>query len=482
MLNRIVTVALAVVLGLMLTACGGGGGGSASGPSTGNVTLLLTDGPTDRFQRILISITGIRLIGADGQVDIYDGPEVTFDLLEMSDWADLAFNTEVLAGRFSKIRMFVSKIELVDLVNNQTVMLDKLPADGKIDLNPRGPFEVSPDYTTVIKLDIDANRSFQVVETGNGGLRFRPVVFVDIFQGDIFLPDRLVRVFGEVQADSIEGGDTPDPSDDSFRLCDLQLISQDGGPMLGEPDQCVRVYANGRTSIFDATGEEGAFTGVMAEEPLTAVGFVTATDDADAFLGLDAVVLELGERQPGVSDGWDTQQGLVASDPVACDPDECFDFDPESGDPTITTRMQPGTRVFRADGVELGQNDVSDGDSASVDALPVDSELYAALIVLSNGVSSGIVTGTLDDVRDNGPFTVLEVMTDSGGMVFVCINPDTALLEVLVENDTLTLIDLLDPRALEIGSAVEAFGDADSDEPGCDIVADQVIVEPPATP
>jgi hypothetical protein len=36
------------------------------------------------------------------------------------------------------------------MINNQSVLLDKLPSRGRIDLNPRGPFEVSPDYTTVI--------------------------------------------------------------------------------------------------------------------------------------------------------------------------------------------------------------------------------------------------------------------------------------------------------------------------------------------
>ena len=485
MLRHPLAAAIMAVFLISLYACGGsGGGGSATGtPATGNVTVLLTDGPTDDYQRILVSVTGIRLIGSGGQVDIYDGPEITFDLLEMSDWADLAFKPKVLAGQYSKIRLFVSKVELVDLVNDKTVVLDKLPANGKIDLNPRGPFEVSPDYTTVIKLDIDAKRSFQVVQTGNGGLRFRPVVFVDIFQGDIFLPDRLVRVFGEVEAGSIEGSDSADPGDDSFRLCDLQLISQSGGPLLGDEDQCVRVYANTSTSVFDDAGEETNFAEVADNDLLTAVGFVVDSDDVDAFLGLDAVVLALGGRQPGVADGWDTLKGLVASDPAACDADQCFDFDPDNGDPVITTRMQAGTRVFRADGVELSQDDVSNGDSGSIDALPVDSELNAALIVLSSAADAGFVSGVLEEVRADDPFTVLDVMTDTGGLVWVCVDQDTDLLEVLVDDDTITLLDLLDdPTVLEVGSTVEAFGDAAPGDADCEIIANQVIVELPVTP
>lgn len=483
MVQRTLGLAFATTICLLLLGCsGGGGGGDGGGPATGNVAVVLTDGPTERYQRILISVTGIRLIGSGGQVDIYDGPEITFDLLEMSDWADLAFNTKVLAGQYSKIRLFLTKVELVDLVNDQSVMLDKLPANGKIDLNPRGPFEVSPDYTTVIKLDIDANRSFQVVQTGNERLRFRPIIFVDIFQGDIFLPDRLVRIFGEVEAGSIEGGGTADPDDDSFRLCDLQLISQSNGPALGGPDACVRVYANVSTSIFDEFGEEAEFGDIGEGDPLTAIGFIVDTDDGDAFLGLDAVVLEIGDRQPDAVDGWTTMKGLVASDPAPCDTDECFDFDPDSGEPVITTRMQETTRVFRADGVELSQNDVDNGNTASLDAIPAGSELNAALVVLSNAPGSGIVSGTLDDVRDNNPFTVLDVMTDTGGLVYVCVDPDTDLVEFLVDDETVTLIDLLDPAILEIGAMVEAFGDADLPPAGCDMVADQVIVEPPVGP
>jgi hypothetical protein len=438
------------------------------------VTVIFTDGPTDKYQRVLISMVGMTLIGPGGHVSLYDGPEVTFDLLEMSEWADLGFNTKVLAGKYNKIRIYLSKVELVDLVNNESVMLDKLPANGKIDLNPRGPFDVSPDHTTVIKLDMDAKRSFQVVETGNGKLQFRPIIFVDIYQGDIFLPDRLVRVFGTVEQGSIEGASTTtDPTDDSFRLCNLQFISQASGPSLGDPNDCVRVYSDGATSAFDDTGAETDFSDVADDQLLTAVGFIVDTQDAEAFLGLNAVVLELGDRPP-----WDTIHGVVNSDLGPCDPDQCFDFDPESA-PVVTTRMQAGTRVFRADGAELSQGDVSTGDSGSIDAVPASSELHAALIVLATDVGSGIVFGVLDGVGDAGPFKVLDVMTDAGALVHVCVNGNTKIVQVLVDDEVVTIFDLLDPSVLEIGSTVEAFGDADTPPAGCDIVADQVIIEPP---
>ena len=478
MFQRLWTSTLLLGVALLLSACGGSGGG---GPSTGDVTVVLTDGPTDQYERILVTMTGMTLIGSGGQVALYDGDPVTFDLLDMSEWGDLAFNTKVLAGNYSKIRIFIDEITVVDLDDpNATETIGNLPANGKIDLNPRGTFEVSPDWTTVIKLDIDAKRSFQIVETGNDKLKFRPIVFVEVFQGDIFLPDRLVRVFGTVDEGSI------DTSNDSFRLCDLGFISQVSGSNVGDPDTCVRVYADGGPSLFDDTGAEVDFSAVTEGSLLTAVGFLAETADAEAVLGLDSVVVALGDRQPDDADGWSTIQGLVMSDPASpatcVAPDACFDFDPDDG-PGVVVRMQPGTRVFRADGVEFAQADVNTGDGGSIDALPVGSEQYAALIVLANDLGSGAVSGSLDGVGVADGYVLLNVTTDTGGTAGVCVNPETNIVQVLFDDEAVTIFDLLDPDVLVTGMLVEAYGDPVTEPVGCEIVAAMIIIKPPvATP
>ena len=482
---RLLTAALFLATSLSLTACGGGGSGG--GPATGNVALVFMDGPTDQYQRMLVSVTAITLIGAGGQVDIYDGPPITFDLLEMSEWADLGFNTRVLAGRYNKIRLELDSVELIDMVNDESVLLDKLPANGKIDLNPQGPFEVSPDFTTVIKLDMDARRSFQVVETGNQELRLRPIIFVDVYQGDLLLPDRLLRVFGTVEAGSLEGTATPQTGDDTFRLCNLQFISQTGGPTVGDPGDCVRVFADGSPGVFADDGIQADFSAVSEGDLMTAVGFGVGSDDPDTFLGLNAVVLELGDRQPGDADGWGTVKGLVTSDPGACvttPGDQCFDFDPDESDPAETVRMQAGTRVFRADGVELDQNAVNNGDIASIDALPVGGEHNAALVVLAAETGDGVIAGALRAVDpDTVPgFTVLEIETDPSIFSNVCVNPETRIVQVLADDTLTTIFDLLDPDVLEIGSLIEAFGDTAAPPAGCDMLGDLVVVEPSATP
>jgi hypothetical protein len=58
----------------------------------------------------------------------------------------------------------------------------KLPS-GKIDLNPRGPFTVTPGGTLSVRLDMDANKAIHVHPSKPGWYIFRPVVFVDIETG-----------------------------------------------------------------------------------------------------------------------------------------------------------------------------------------------------------------------------------------------------------------------------------------------------------
>jgi hypothetical protein len=173
----------------------------------------------------------------------------------------------------------------------------------------------------------------------------------------------------------------------------------------------------------------------------------------------------------------------VTTDPVACSGGTalCFDFDPDETDPAETVLMQAGTRVFRRDGVELSQSDVSTGDGASIDAVPGATELQAALVVLSNDAGSGAVTGVLDgiDTADDGVTVRLNVTTDIGGTALVCLDADTDFVHVLVDDETVTIFEPLDPDLLETGMRIEAYGDATSPPSGCDFVADLLIVEPP---
>jgi len=173
-----------------LIGCSDGGGTSATAlpaedsSATGSVAVLLADSPDD-YDNIWITITEVSLIpaaGTDGEpVIVYqsdDGCEV--DLLDCKDEDYLlTVNTEVATGTYDKVRLRVSDIEVEGggPCSEQEV---KLPSE-KIDLIPTHAFEVSPEGTVSIRLDIDADKSFSLHEAGQSGkCIFRPVIFVDI--------------------------------------------------------------------------------------------------------------------------------------------------------------------------------------------------------------------------------------------------------------------------------------------------------------
>ena len=129
----------------LIGACGGGGGGS-SDLGSGAVTVALTDKPAnlDDIDEILITITAVEIFAEDGgKVTLYSGrPRGPFDLLKLEhESRPLAFDPDVPAGRYCKIRLTLSDLELV-FNTGEPNFHPKLPGNNKLDLNPRECFHV----------------------------------------------------------------------------------------------------------------------------------------------------------------------------------------------------------------------------------------------------------------------------------------------------------------------------------------------------
>ena len=89
-------------------------------------------------------------------------------------------NQDVPVGTYNKVRLEVSDVRAVGGDCDVDGIEIKLPS-GKIDLNPRGTFQVVDGEALAIRLDIDAKKSFLLHTAGNSGkCIFRPVIFVDI--------------------------------------------------------------------------------------------------------------------------------------------------------------------------------------------------------------------------------------------------------------------------------------------------------------
>jgi hypothetical protein len=477
---RLPRLAAASVALAALVACGGGGSGGGgapaqggAAPTTGTVGVLLTDGPTEDFCQVRASIERIDLLGAGGPVNVFTGPE-TVDVLAMRNYTDFfAIDTAVPVGSYDKVRLTLSDLALVecDAEGNPEPESGwehpRLPGNGKLDLNPRGTFQVVGGETLVIELDMDMEKSLHAHQTGNGKWQFRPVVFVTIRPDDT----KLVRVFGQVR----------DLDGTRFELCPTEPASSTdddsngmNGDMSADDDsgRCLDVFTDGDTGMF---GEDGLPGGTLADGGLlTAIGFLSVHDDDDDDdsrmddLRLDAVVLELGDQGT-----FERIAGSVVSAPGSND---IFVFDPTPADPAtdaFDVLLQSGTRIFA-----LGSNGaltsaaLQPGTAGEVDGVFTDpatrgEPLRAALIVLEQGAQAPAVSlldRTIASKTAATPATVppsgrIDLTPTDPAADFDCATTtvDTRFL-LITEAAGSSETSEIDFDALAAGDAVDVFG------------------------
>jgi hypothetical protein len=458
---------------------------------SGNVAVLLTDGPTDEFNEVNVTITEIKLLNDDGQVSIFQGSE-TVNLLDLTSHSNLfSFVDNVPVGTYDKIRLMVSDVSLVRYngqgsdayfidENDDEIFYPKQTGNGKIDLNPQGDFEVVSGETLYLQLDMDAKKSILINETGNGKFIFRPVVFVDVVSHD--LHGKLVRLSGTVM----------DLDEDHFYLCDTGMDyspheddddnSDDFGSAHLDIDdddnqhsKCVKITTNPGTSYFTATGMPSDFGGLAENEPATVLGHFKVADDDDHHLMLDADVIELatgdiyqrfgGEVTSDASNNsfellLDTGQSISATDP-------------------ILVELIDGAKVYSMSGDELSISNITTGRIAKVEGIVVLSDtdpdkIMAAVVFLgemadSVTMLSGNVTTTYVDQN------YFDMTDDVLGNR--CVNTDgsTDIYGLTIDGSSITstpiaLGDLIDNQHVDV------YGNSWVN--GC-LLADQVLATMP---
>jgi Domain of unknown function (DUF4382) len=497
---RPVLLGLATAAAMALGACGGGGGGGTSGtnpvsnpgpaPTTGTVGIMLTDGPADNFCQILATVERIDLLGTSGPTNVFMGPE-TVNVLDMRNYSDVfSIATDVPVGSYEKIRLTLSDLALVECNGagepEPAAQWEhpRLPGNGKLDLNPRGSFQVVGGETLIIELDLDMGKSLHVHQTGNGRWQFRPVVFVTI------TPDgsRLVRVFGQVR--DLDGM--------RFELCPLEPASStddddddDGsnGNMDGDDNsgQCLDVYTDGSTGIFGANGTPAGLSTVQNGDLLTAIGFLSRQDDDDDDdsyrddLRLNAAVLELGPQGTFLRTA-----GAVVSAPGN---NSIFVFDP-TGDATspIDVLLQSGTRIFA-----IGSNEVltsaalqpdttGEVDGVFTDPAVAGEPLKSSLIVLEQGATAPpllLNDRTVASKTAAIPATVppsgrIDLQPATPPVVLNCVTTTaTTRFLLITESASTSETAEIDFDALAAGDIVDVFGSADPMDTTC-VLADTV--------
>jgi hypothetical protein len=473
----------------LITACGGGSSDQTIGqtpeePAT--VAVLLSDATAEDYDHAYAMITRVELLGDGGNQVIFSGEE-TVDLLALSDTVQLfAVNEEVEPGDYEKIRITASSLVLVvenDDGSTVETTVD-LVANGKIDLNPRGPFTIAPGGIVFVSLDWDVNESLKLTETGSGRIIMRPVVFVDIGFEPVFKRG-LVRVSGIIREVA------PDLS--YFRLCSLgdatQLIDR---PLLNS--LCLDVVVGDSTGLFGNDGEPVTLVDLAAGDPVTVLGLIRRSVGEPDLVPLEdesgplpptrfrllAIVVEGGE--PGT---WSKHRGVLESavDPVT----GTFDFlslgsDDSMIDTRFTGQLYDETRIFeiaRVTGVtEITAAELEAGDFARLDAVqapagdPSDPDVLRIAIMLARTPAADAPVAIAGEILSIDPDTASLMLATPALDRCVTTDDETRIFEVFVtaaavETMSATLADL------DVGSNAFVTGVEDS---GC-VAADLIVAE-----
>lgn len=490
---------------LLLAACGGGGsggGGGGTAGSSGTVGVLITDGPTDDFTSIEVTISKIELLG-EQHVVLFEGSE-TFDLLRLENYSNLFSVTEdVPVGGYEKIRMRVEELVLVREtddgmggVETETIH-PKLPGNGKLDLNPRGTFFVVPGGTLLLEIDMDAKKAVKVTTAGNSEqVIFRPVVFVRVLS-DPRDVEKLARIHGTIREFT---------SPDAFELCTSAIraddVDSDSDSDGLNDDSCLMVNLFDDTTAFDDLGEPVDLSFLMAGDPVTVVGKLSAlagglgggadgdsdtdtdgdsdgdsdTDSDSEFdldearLRLDAIVVEVGPLGT-----WPRLAGEVASE---VDVDDVFDLALDPGqdfpdDTILPVLLRPETAVLARNGFRVDRSEILPGTPAEVDGVIDDSvvpeEILAALVLLGiPDTSQDSASGEIADLEP--PDAFLNLLTGEG-TVCVDVLPEARILLLGDDGSTATSQSVM-LEELEDGLQADAYGTL---EPGGCLQAETLI-------
>lgn len=434
---------------LVVVGCGGGGSGSGASPTppsgsggqsvqTGGIAVLLGDSPLDGVAEVNILVREVVLIGgSDGQIDLDVTIDEPINLLALQNLTELLVATDVPADTYSKIRLYIDELEIVEVDGDRE--LAQLPANGKIDLNPQGEFEISAGEDLVVQIDLDLERSIKLTQTGNSGYRFRPVVFIDVIdQSEGLRPSRFV---GELEVD---GG-----------LVSLCL----------EPDDCTPLAFADGALLLDSDGAEIAVEDLVTGDLANVFGSVGIGLTGERSINTQALVL-------GGDDAVERLDGEVASSLAG----GAFDLLVEEGADPIMVELAAGAVLLGADGQPLTEDFVV-GDEA---------ELWGVAAVV-DAAEAGTFPSFLglfsaDDIEASTEGVLVAIDGDelivrtSDGDECVLNVADTDIQQLIddsegAESMGITLVMLADLLGSE--PVIEVFGEQDGE---C-LIADLIVVE-----
>jgi hypothetical protein len=175
--RNILWLAASIIMILAITlvsACTG-----APTQPTGTVEFRATDAPPTGVSSIMVTTRNIQIHKADAPEDSWItvvSQEKTFDLVAIQGAEVFLGSENVSSGNYTQIRLDVTKV--IVTIDGKDITA-KLPGDK---LKVVRPWEVKAGQKTILTLDFDADKF--VVLTGNDQAQVKPVIKLDVSQGE----------------------------------------------------------------------------------------------------------------------------------------------------------------------------------------------------------------------------------------------------------------------------------------------------------
>jgi len=151
----------ALGIAVALAGCDGKATLGSGGSKTGEVSMDITDAPTDQFSEVNIVFTGIVLKPADGEEIEFTFEEPReLDLLSLQggETATLLDSEEVAAGRYSWVRLTLDVDQSHVMENGQQKTLF-IPSGAQTGLKLVSGFTVAADGSNRFTIDFDVRKS-----------------------------------------------------------------------------------------------------------------------------------------------------------------------------------------------------------------------------------------------------------------------------------------------------------------------------------
>jgi hypothetical protein len=165
---------------------------------TGRLQVRVTDAPGDATA-VLVTVSSVQDAADDAEswITVVEGPK-TFDLVALDGVEAVLGESELANGKYGQIRLEVDEVEVVTPDDTFTATVPS----GSLKLV--GGFEIEPGVITGATIDFDLDKS--LVEQGNGGFLFKPVVkLITSAPGESL--DAPVPLLGDDDTDGQEPGD-----------------------------------------------------------------------------------------------------------------------------------------------------------------------------------------------------------------------------------------------------------------------------------